>query len=113
MLKEMRKKAKIEFLENKVKGYEDWLRKYTAEIEELKEQRKTLSDGIENLSRTVDMICFSLIKQFGKKDALIIDVPKPEDTFGKKVKAEPDGKGKLTLTVIDRPEEEEEKKEGN
>lgn len=108
MLKEAKKKTKIEVLQNKIKGYEAWLQRKNADIDELREQREQLTKAIENVSRLCDCICFSLIKQFGKDDTLTVDMPKMEDTFGKKVNAVKDEKGKIVLYITDRKEETEE-----
>ena len=107
---EIVKKADIktlELLENKVKGYEEWLKRKNTDIDELKEQKEQLSKAARDISKLCDCICFSLIKQFGEDDTLTVDMPKIEDTYGKKVKAEKDEKGKIILSIVDRENSEE------
>lgn len=104
MLKKARKQTKIQFLENKVKGYEGWLKRKNADIDELRRQREQLTKAVESISKLCDCICFSLVKQFGKNDMLTVDMPKIEDTYGKKVSAEKDDSGKIILRIAEREE---------
>lgn len=98
----MTEKKKIEFLENKVKGYENWLKRKNADIDALKEKNEELYKAFIGINNLVESICISLAWQFGDKGELILDLPKAEDLAKYKASCHKNNDGKAVITVKKR-----------